>query len=337
MLRWLFRLYRTGPKGWVILGLLSYVFALALAGFITVHATVDAFTSSSPMVTHTPVQNHNASSGHVAGASAAVLGASTRSVGHSNNTATTNSNASAVLNAVPSQNSLSKSLVNYPYAPQVADSGHLEMTPNTIIWGNVISPLPDLVMSNHLEISQPTNNSSPDISLSWYNDGNGHYSPGPYYVGWRPFLQLLHPIMSDGSTVFNVTAQDRDGNSYSTTLKVVWLAPRSLGMTMGSVDKQVQGNNIVYTGHVLFSPTSNVGNPSVHITANGNVNGTDPCDVSETSTTFTYTGQSSYDVSCVISADNLKNYPSGFDVYVNASTQWPPLSPVTYPAQFHAD
>jgi hypothetical protein len=213
---------------------------------------------------------------------------------------------------------------------------HVIMSPNTMVLGNNYSPR--LYMSNGIEISEPASVDSPDISLSWYDDGQGHYASGPYYLGWKPLILRKHDD-GGGETNFNLTVRDRAGNRYTTTLKVIWPAPRDLWLDAGGVDKQVQGDNVIYTGHARFRPTGAVGNPAVHMTVGGYDFGynRDICDSGKTDSRFTYASQIDYNVTCVVSSGMLKNYPGGFDFYANAEITWPLLEPRNYPAKFHAD
>ncbi|HEY2004125.1 MAG TPA: hypothetical protein VGH44_03325 [Candidatus Saccharimonadia bacterium] len=272
-----------------------------------------------------------------AGSAATVLGISNHPT-HPSNANLTASKSRAKSQSTPAQSS-AHTAIAYGHAEVSSSSippGHLIMSPSIFVAGNNYSPEPRLYMSNNIEVNQPAAQRTPDLSLDWYDDGQGHDESGNYYHGWKPMIQRLHPD-GDIQNSFTITVHDLAGNDYSTNLTVIWMAPRNLGMSAGSMSKQVVGNNVVYTGQVLFSPTPNVGNPIVHIADNGFYNfGKDPCDVSETNASFTFTGQS-YDITCVISSDNLKNYPNGFDIYAEAQAQWPPASPLTFTTKFHAN
>jgi hypothetical protein len=281
------------------------------------------------------------------GSGGTVLGLSTQTPGHTTSINQAKKSTTSAKTPTPLGNNTSltpKQLVTGHTSVQVASSsttvpaGHLIMSPDEIVMGNVYSPSPTLYMSNGLEITEPAIFKTSELDVDWYNT-TGHSAAGPYYPNWIPMIQRMHgDDGTDGTTSFTATVQDRAGNSYSTTFKVIWMAARNLGISAGSITKQTVGDNVVFTGQVLFSPTANVGHPSIHITDNGFYNfGKDPCNVSETDTTIVYTGQSSYDVSCVISSDNLANYPNGFDIYVDATAGWAPQTPEMFTTKFHTD
>jgi hypothetical protein len=254
----------------------------------------------------------------------------------SDSTSSDSSKSQTVASEPANHSSTKKSSTGVAVGGQDASSAQLILSPNSIVVG-ASGAQPDLHLNNYVDISEPAEDDTSDVNLSWYNDGTGHREAGNFYQGWKPFIEVKNPD-TDGQTTFNVNTQDVNGSSYSTTLTVIWRAPRNLGLSAGTITKQSSGNNVVYTAQVLFSPSANAGDPVIHLTSNGFFNfGADPCNISETDTTFTYTGQTSADVTCTISASNLQNYPSGFTIYADATSQWSPMSPQMFFTQFHAD
>ena len=193
-------------------------------------------------------------------------------------------------------------------------------------------------MSNYAEISEPASDySNPDLALGWYDDGQGHSAAGPYYRGWKPLI-MRKTTDRDGVATFHINVADRVGNSYVTTFEVTYFANRYLQMDAGALDKRIDGDNVIYTGHVLFSPSSNLGNPVVHLTSKGFYNfDYTPCSLGYTDTTFTYTGQTGYDITCTVSQASLSQYEGGFDINISAELRWPIQTGVTLMTKFHAD
>lgn len=219
------------------------------------------------------------------------------------------------------------------FAGQPAQSPYPILSPNVVTLGD--SSTPYLRMSTKLEISSPPSDfSSPDLSISWYEDGTGHYAPGPYYLGWKALI-VRKNTSRDGEAIFKVTTQDRAGNSYSTTLKVIYFAERHLRLEAGALSKHIDGDTVTYTGRVTFKPSSNIGNPSVRLTSIGFYNfDYTPCSLNRTNVTFTYTGQATSDVTCALPLSSLSNYPGGFDILVNADVKWPGQPAISYTTKF---
>jgi hypothetical protein len=198
----------------------------------------------------------------------------------------------------------------------------VSVNPYVIFYSN---QTPYLTISDGRQLAQPPAIDTAKFYIEWYNLGQG----------WRP-LALAKNESVDSEETVTIHAKDLSGNSYSTTWKVYKFASRNLGLSSGSITKQETGGNLVFTGNVLFNPSSNIGNPSIRLVARGakdfvNMN---LCDVSHTDTTFTYTGQSSYSWSCTVSASQYSQYSNGFKITVDAYATWPLMGTIIYSTDF---
>jgi hypothetical protein len=222
--------------------------------------------------------------------------------------------------------------------PATQPSGpHLVFYPSPYAVNGDANIRPLLYMSDKRQFKQPGSSSTADLYVEWWDDGQGHIVNGTYYPGWKPLVVRKHED-HDIDDTFTVTTTDMNGQSFSTSVRIIWLASRNLGVTNGGLTKVVSGNVVTFTARINFSPTPNVGSLPLKVSTNGwyNFSQTNLCDLGHTETTLNYNGQSSYDVTCAVSADKLATYNGGLQIGASVQGQWPPDAPIIFSVNFPA-
>jgi len=120
-----------------------------------------------------------------------------------------------------------------------------------------------------------------------------------------------------GETQITVTAIDWHNRTHRGVLTVKWPAIKYVWIKSAGVDKRIDGNNVIFTGHVHLQPSANFGNPQIHMNSatgyTGPPNTYGNCTTAHTSLDFQYSGQNDFDIECGVTKDQLAAMPNGVE------------------------